>query len=132
MALNISDALAAAMLASLSRLNNGYLRIYDGTQPANVGVAISSQVLLAELRFGSPAFVVTNNVATANTITQDSDNNATGTATWCRCLQSDGATAEFDGDVGTAGAFLNLNSTAIQIHAVTTVDSCSITLPKGA
>lgn len=31
-------------------LNNGYIRIYDGSQPANADTAVGAQVLLAELR----------------------------------------------------------------------------------
>lgn len=37
------------------RLDNGYLRIYDGTQPTNADTAIGAQVLLAELRFNATA-----------------------------------------------------------------------------
>ena len=38
------------------QLNTGYLRIYDGTQPATADTAIGAQVLLAELRFNATAF----------------------------------------------------------------------------
>ena len=42
-------------------LDNGYLRIYDGTQPATANTAIGSQVLLAELRFNADAAPVAVN-----------------------------------------------------------------------
>jgi len=36
--------------------NDGYIRIYDGSQPANADTAITTQNLLATLRFASTAF----------------------------------------------------------------------------
>lgn len=51
-------------------LNNGYLRIYDGTRPADPDTAITSQVLLAELRFNATAYgAAANGVAAANAFT---------------------------------------------------------------
>ena len=53
--------------------DNGYLRIYDGTQPATADTAITTQVLLAELRFNATAApAASNGVLTFNAITQDS------------------------------------------------------------
>ena len=113
-------------------LNNGYLRIYDGTQPATADTAGGAQVLLAELRFNATAFgAASAGVITANAITQDSAANATGTATWYRCLKSDGTSAIADGSVGTAGADCNLNSTAIQQNAAVSVTSFTLTVSKG-
>ena len=113
-------------------LNSGYLRIYDQTQPTTADTAIGAQVLLAELSFGATAFqAASNGVATANAITADSSANATGTATWFRCLKSDGTTRVFDGTVGTSGCDLNLNSTAISIGASVSVTSMTYTANKG-
>jgi hypothetical protein len=112
-------------------LNDGYLRIYDGTQPATADTAVSTQTLLAELRFGNPAYgAAAAGVATANAITSDSDANATGTATWFRALKSDGSTSVYDGSVGSSGCDLNLNSAAIQIHAAVAVASLTYTATK--
>lgn len=120
----------AAADAVVDLLDNGYLRIYDGTQPADANTAVSTQNLLAELRFGAPAFgAASNGVATANAITADSSANATGTASWFRALASDGTTVVFDGSVGTASADLILNSTAIQSGAEVSVDSMTYTQP---
>ena len=94
-----AEADAACALA-----NTGWLRIYDGTQPANADTAVSTQNILAELRFGATAFGASvAGVATANAITADSSANATGTATWFRVFKSDGTTALWDGSVGTCG-----------------------------
>jgi len=119
-----ADAVAAL-------LNSGYLRIYDGSQPANANTAVSTQTLLAELRFGSTAFAASSGgVITANAITDDTDANATGTASWVRCLKSDGTTVIMDGSVGTSGCDLNMNSTAIQIHAQISVTALTLTITE--
>lgn len=135
MALNpkFSDASANARAdAHCALLNNGYLRIYNGTQPATADTAVSSQTLLAELRFGATAFgAAVAGVATANAITQDSSANATGTATWYRALKSDGTTAVEDGSVDTASANLVLNSVAISSGAAVQVSSYTHTESKG-
>lgn len=118
-----------------AQFDNGYLRIYDSTggtgQPATPNTAIGSQVLLAELRFAATAFptVSGGGPLTANAITDDSSADATGTATWYRCLQSDGTTPISDASVGTSGANMNMNSTAIQIGARVSVTSFTHALP---
>jgi hypothetical protein len=112
-------------------LNNGYLRIYDGTQPTDADTALGAQVLLAELRFGATAFAAASGgITNANTITADSSANATGTATWYRTYKSDGTTSVSDGSVGTSGANLNLNSVSIVIGAVVAVSAFVFTQPK--
>ena len=113
-------------------LDNGYLRIYDGTQPTNADTAIGAQVLLAELRFNADAFpAAVAGVLTANAITADAAANATGTATWFRALQSNGTSVVMDGSVGTSAADLILDSVAIQVNADVSVTSFTLTLSKG-
>lgn len=113
-------------------LNTGWLDIYDGTQPATADTAITSQVRLASLRLNATAFAAAvAGVLTANVITSDTDNDATGTAAWFRCWKSDHTTAVLDGSVGTSAADLILNSVAIQIHAQTDVTAFTLTLSKG-
>lgn len=122
---------SAAADAVVDLLDNGYLRIYDGTQPSDADTAVTTQTLLAELRFGATAFgAASNGAATANAITSDSSANATGTATWFRTLKSDGTTVVFDGSVGTSSANLVLNSVAIQSGAAVSVSSFTYTQSK--
>lgn len=130
--LKLSNALVNAEAAAAATLfNSGYLRIYDGTQPATADTAISSQVLLAELTFGATAFgAPVNGVLTANAITSDASANATGTATWYRCFKSDGTSVLCDGSVGTASANLVLNSVAISSGATVAVSSFTHTVTK--
>ena len=113
-------------------LDNGYIRIYDGTQPTDADTAVGAQVLLAELRFGADAFgAAAAGVITANAITADSSANATGTATWARILASNGTTVWFDGSVGTASANVILNSVAISAGATVSCTALTFTVSKG-
>lgn len=134
MALNpkMSNAAAnAAADAVCVLLNNGYLRIYDGTQAATADTAVGAQVLLAELRWNATAFgSASAGVATAGAVTDDSSANATGTASWFRALKSDGTTAVFDGSVATATADLVVNTTSIVSGAAVGVTSFTYTQSK--
>lgn len=112
-------------------LNNGYLRIYSGTQPATADTALSGNTLLAELRFGATAFGATSaGVMTANAITADSSADASGTATFFRALKSDGTTAIMDGTVGTATANLIIATTTITAAQTVSCSSFTHTLQK--
>jgi len=131
MALNtkISNLAASAAADAVCVLaNNGFIRIYDQSQPTNADTAVGAQVLLAELRFNATAFgAASNGVATANAITADSSANASGTASWFRALKSDGTTVLFDGSVGTSGCNINLNSVAISSGAAVSLSSMTYT-----
>lgn len=120
-----ADALGA-------QLNNGYLRIYDGTQATNADTAVGAQVLLAELRFNATAFgAAVAGVLTANALTADAAANATGTATWFRALKSDGTSVIYDGSVGLSSADLVMNAVAIVQNASVSVTSHTVTVSKG-
>lgn len=125
-------AVNAAADAVCDLLDNGYLRIYDGTQPTTADTAITTQTKLAELRFNATAFPAASaGVATANAITADTSADATGTASWFRALKSDGTTVVFDGSVGTSSADLVLNSVAISSGAQVSVTAFTYTENKG-
>lgn len=102
------------------------LRIYDGTRPASGGTATT---LLAELTFTDPAgAAASGGVWTASSITQDASANATGTATWFRCVDSSGNFV-IDGNVGTSGSDLNL--TTVSIVATQPVSCTSFVITEG-
>jgi hypothetical protein len=132
--LKLSNTLANVNANATSTLfNNGYLRIYDGTQPANADTAITTQVLLAELRFNSTAAPSSvNGVLTFNAIVQDSNANNSGVAAWGRALQSDGSTVLVDGEVGTTGSDFNITNTVnIVAGAIVGCASFVYTVNKG-
>lgn len=109
----------------------GKLRIYDGTQPADVDTAITSQILLAELTLSDPAFGAAGDgnpggQAVAGTITDDSSANNTGTATWFRAVDSNG-NAVIDGSAGVSSADLILDSVSITAGQTVKVNSWVLT-----
>lgn len=122
--LHVSMVCANAQANAVAALcNNGSILVYDGTQPTTPETAVTTQVLLATLVFGNPAFgtasggVITGNPVAAVTIV------ASSTASWFRVLKSDGVTPVYDGNVGVVGA-----GTDMQINAVTLVANALLTL----
>lgn len=113
----IRDAIDAGVAA-------GLLRIYDGTRPATCGTATT---LGAELTHTDPcAPGASSGAVTYSAIADDASANATITATWFRQVDSTG-TCAVDGNVGTSGSDLNLNSTAIGIGQRVSVTSWVLT-----
>jgi hypothetical protein len=135
MAKNPKMSNAAANLAAdavVDELDNGYIRVYDGTQPTDADTAIGSQVLLSELRWANPAFgSAVAGIATANAITSDPSAAATGTATWFRALKADGSTVVFDGSVGVGVYNLDLDDNNIVAGGTVTVNSFTYKQSKG-
>lgn len=104
----------------------GVIKIYNGSRPLTGG---SETTLLAELTFTDPSFPAASAGAiTASAITGDASADNTGTATWFRLETSVGGFV-LDGDVGTSGSDLNLNSTSIT--AGVAVDITSMVLTDG-
>jgi hypothetical protein len=101
------------------------LRFYDGTRPATGGTATTK---LAELTCNATfAPSASGGVLTLNAITADSSADATGTATWFRIVKSDGTTFVMDGNVGTSGSDLNMNSTSFTAGGSVATTSFTIT-----
>lgn len=126
MALAYSTTLRNAQLDAITTAvgASGKLRIYDGTRPATGGTATT---LLAELTLNATfAPGASSGVLTLNSITSDTSADATGTATWFRIVTS-GGTHVIDGNVGTSGSDLNLNTTSIVTGATVAVTSFTIT-----
>lgn len=114
------------------KLDSGYLRIYDGSQPATADTAISGQNLLAELRFNATsAPAASGGVLTFDDFTSDSSANASGTASWARCLKADGTSPVMDGSVGTSSADFVIASTAISAGAAVECTGLTFAVPKG-
>jgi hypothetical protein len=130
----LTNAVRSLMALAIDQeFDNGYLRIYTGAQPANPGVALSGQTLLAELRFAATAAASeSNGVITFAALTPEDAALATGTATWFRALRSDGTTAIMDGSVDTADANLILATTSIVANAEVDVTSFSVTVAQSS
>jgi hypothetical protein len=134
MALGFTVALQNSILNAIttdidSGSGAGKVRIYNGSRPADADTAVSGQTLLAELTLSDPsAAAASGGVWTANSVTGDASADATGTASWFRVLDSDNNVV-MDGDVGTSGSDLNLNSTSLTVGG--TVDITSFVLNAG-
>jgi hypothetical protein len=126
MALGYVATLRNAQLDAITTAvgTSGKIRIYSGSRPATGGTATT---LLAELPCTATfAPAASGGVLTVNAITTDASADNTGTATWFRVLTSANA-AVIDGDVGTSGSDLNLNSTSITAGGSVAITSFTIT-----
>ena len=133
--LKMSNAAVNAEANALAALaNNGYLRIYSGTQAADADTAIGAQVLLAELRLNATAFgSAVAGVLTAGAITSGTGTAGAGaetTATWFRIFESDGTTVLWDGSVGASGCDLNLSAVSIATGVTVAISSLTHTVTK--
>jgi hypothetical protein len=128
-----ANATVNAEADALARLlDNGYFRIYSGTQPATADTALSGNTLLAELRYAATsAPAASAGVLTFNAVTSDTSADATGTASFFRALKSDGTSVVMDGSVGTSSADAIINSTSIQAGTQVDVTSHTLTVSKG-
>ena len=116
MALNLklSNATAnAAANAVLTQLAGGFLNFYDGSQPANPDVAVSTQNSYGSVALASPAGTCSNGVitwATATNGTVPSGLPGNATPTWFRATTSASAVA-LDGSCGNSASYdMNVGS----------------------
>lgn len=124
------NALGDALITAMG--NGCLIKLYTGTRPTNPDTALSGNTLLGTLTAASPPAPATSSgVITFSAITQDSSADATGTATFYRLFKADATTAVIDGDVGTSGSDLNLNTTAIVIGGPILITSFTYTMPGG-
>ncbi len=128
MALGIVAAFRDNMLDELTAgidqdVGAGNLLILDSTRPATGGAKTTQLAILA---LTDPfAAAASAGVLTADTINDDTSTVA-GTATWFR-LEDNSGDAIIDGDVGTSGSDLNLNSVAISAGGTVSVTSFVVT-----
>lgn len=131
MALAYSTTLRNAQLDAIDDAMNAgsagaTLKIYSGTRPAT-GAALSGNTLLATLTFSTTALgAASSGSITAASITSDSSADATGTAAWFR-VEDSNSTFIMDGDCGTSGSDLNLDTTSISAGATVSISSFVIT-----
>lgn len=118
----------------ITRLDAGagpaQIRFYAGTQPASVNTAITGQTLLGTLTCSDPCGTVTNGVVTFNAVTQDSEADATGTASFARLTDSDGnAVVDLDVTATGGGGAITMNTVAIVIGGPILMNSLVFTIP---
>lgn len=127
--LNYNAAIRNAGLDAITTAvgSSGKLRIYSGTQPADVATALSGNTLLADLAL-SATFAAGSSagVLTASAITNDSSADATGTAAFGSLLTS-GNVRVVDFTVGTSGTDMIIDNTSITAGQVVSCTSFVIT-----
>lgn len=126
----VRNAMLDALVAKIdAAAGPATLKIYSGVQPANGDAGLSGNTLLGTLTFSTTsAAAAAAGLVTFDTITEDSSADASDTATWARIQDGDGNKV-FDGDVGTAGAMINLNTTTIAAGGPIRISSFTVTLP---
>ena len=114
----------------------GLVEIRTGAQPASADAAATGTIL-ASITFNDPAFGAAADAAPGGRATadvtpalQDTSANASGTAGWFRAYQGGGTPAVIDGEVGTAGADMNLDNTSINTGQTVSIKSWTITMPE--
>ncbi|WP_447593523.1 hypothetical protein [Aquipseudomonas campi] len=145
MGMKISTALAKGVLDTGSfkgMLTGMRLKIYSGTEPATADAALGSAVLLCTITVDDAGDALSFEAnAVQNVLEKNSSEvwrgtcGATGTASFCRLeLSSDTGNSSstevrLQGDVGIAGRFLNISSTALTSGAPQAIESLAIALP---
>lgn len=109
----------------------GTMQIRSGTRPASPQVAASG-TLLATVAFGDPAFGAWSSGSSSPADPAAVTAVATGTASWCRVLDSTGA-AVMDGDVTATGGGgdVTLGSTSIASGQQVDITGGSLSVPQG-
>lgn len=134
----ITQAVAKAMMDTFdTQVDAGtaaVINIYNGTIPTNADTALSGNTLLAQLTCSATAFgaatTANPSVVTANAITSDSSADATGTASFFRILTQNAGTVLCQGDAGTSGTSLVLNTTAITSGSTVSITAATVSLPN--
>ena len=126
MAMSFATALRNARLDQITTRAgaNALIRIYSGSRPSTGGTPTT---LLAQLTCNATfAPAASSGVLTLNAISPATSAAATGTATWFRIVQSDGATHVADGSVSTVAAGtgdMRLDDTSIVLGGTVALSS---------
>lgn len=135
--INLSNAAMIAAAAAVTDLfaDGGSIEIYTGPMPANPGVAITTQTLLATFVIPAPGYAaptVTGDIATAVGEAIAATNPVVGgNAVWAR-VKDDGGAVIFDGDAGLTGssAFARLSSLALNPSVPISIQSSTYSVPR--
>lgn len=135
--ISILAAKAALDAITAKWTSTSTLKIYSGSAPTKTTDATTG-TLGATLTFSATAFPASTSLtsdglatATANSITSETNAPNSITAGYFRCFDGGGTTCVGEGNVGTSGADLNLNTTTITAGDTVACTSFKITLPCG-
>jgi len=131
---NLSNEYITAQASSGGALTNGgFLRFYDGVQPATADTPIVTQKMLAELRINNPAGNTMAGEFIFGDIAPEKSAPAGGKATWYRVVKADGKSAIRDGSIGKTGSDsdIELDNINIIVGAEIYIDDLKWKIPKG-
>lgn len=136
----ISNATAVRLADSFDdEINKGdaaaVIDTRTGSQPADPDTTASGTLLatnaMSDPAFGSAADGDPGGVLTADTISDDTSADDTGTAGYFRMRATGtGADDVADGECGTSGADMNFNTTAITSGSTVSITSFVVTMPE--
>lgn len=145
MTLKASTGLRDGMLATApvkTQLAAGFINIYAGTAPATADDAIGAATLLSTISINSTGTGINFDAAASGGVLSKAPaevwsgvNVASGEATFYRhvAVGDDGTLSatqpRIQGNVGVAGADLNLSSTTLTSGATQTIDNYSVAMP---
>jgi hypothetical protein len=119
--------------AVVNTLNSGIIEIYTLAPPTDLSDTRTTGTLLGTLTFSSPAFgnANTSGTATANTITDDTSADASGTAGHF-VLVTSGNMVHSDGSCGGSGSGADMifNNPAIVQGGIIHISSMTVTVPQ--
>lgn len=131
----VAQAILTAYAAQVDAGTAAVIEIRTGSQPGPGETAtgtLLATLTMSATAFGSPADENPGASITADTITDDSSADATGTAGHFRVLTQSGGTAISEGSVGTSGADLNMNTLSITAGSTVSISSFVVNMPESA
>lgn len=112
-------------------MDDGFIDIYSGPQPATADTPLNGQVMAVSLSFSKPAFAPSlAGELIANSIRGGEAENSVELATWARIYRADHKTPVMDVTVGTRDAVVVLPTVNIQARITVTCSHFSHTIPK--
>lgn len=137
--MNISNALAIAAVNAITAKFNiggaGKIEYYDGSQPADVDTAVTSQNLLGTTTLPDPAFPTAVDSSGSATATGNAipsvQVTAAGTPTWARVFDGNGLACD-DGDVGlvASGADFEVDDLSWELNDNINANSFTISIAE--
>ena len=116
------------MFAPTEQLMHNYSGMGLG---GGTGAGVDPFITNKQLVFmGDGTFFHSGQLAIANSITQDSSADATGTASYARIYNSGKTTCYFQGTVGTSTCDFIINNVSIQSGGVVSCSSLKLRLPR--
>jgi len=109
--------------------NNGFIKIYAGTVPADANAALGSPTLLGTVALAATAFPAASaGSITLNATTRDESADNSGNASFFRLVRSDGTTTWGQGTVTATGGGGDMTMPSVSVVAGQPIEITSLTI----